>query len=56
MCSIYIGLGFMVVKPHPVAMIQTPSGVYNNIIIGVLYIMCIIGVVLRERMNNIRRL
>ena len=26
---IYIGLGFMVVKPHPVAMIQTPSGVYK---------------------------
>ena len=27
---IYIGLGFMVVKPHPVAMIQTPSGEYSN--------------------------
>ena len=22
------GLGFMVIKPHPVAMIQTPGGVY----------------------------
>ncbi len=26
---LHAGLGFMVVKPHPVAMIQTPIGVYN---------------------------
>ncbi len=26
-----LGLEFMVVKPHPVAMIQSPSGVYFSV-------------------------